>query len=346
MLVGGFLGAGKTTLILRASALLRRRNLRVGVILNDQDGGLVDTGAARAEGLEAREVAGGCFCCRFSDLMAAAGELAAYDPDVIFAEPVGSCMDLSATILQPLKVLHGARYRLSPLTVLLDPVAAQRWAGGHMDADVRYLFQNQLAEADLVCLTKQDLFPDPCPLPIPVDFRLCAAIGEGVAEWLREVLEGRRAAGARILDIDYDRYAEAEAALGWLNLQAEVELHEARSPAALAGPLLDELEERLTRAQIQIAHLKIFDRTASGWLKVGICTNGALPVPTGDLLADPERFHELAVNLRALAAPEHLEEVARRALKEIPGTVRLRYARAFRPTPPKPEYRFGNIAGH
>ena len=65
ILVSGFLGSGKTTLIVRASDLLRRRGVRVAVITNDQDGGLVDTQVTQARAIPTREVAGGCFCCRF-----------------------------------------------------------------------------------------------------------------------------------------------------------------------------------------------------------------------------------------------------------------------------------------
>jgi len=63
----------------------------------------VDTRFREATLLPTREVAGGCFCCRFYDMMDAVAQLREYHPDVIFAEPVGSCVDLSATILQPLK---------------------------------------------------------------------------------------------------------------------------------------------------------------------------------------------------------------------------------------------------
>ena len=98
-LVGGFLGSGKTTLILRAAALLREQGLRVAVITNDQDSGLVDTKLSEAQELRTGEVAGGCFCCRFSELLDAAEQLTAFRPDVIFAEPVGSCVDIYCALL-------------------------------------------------------------------------------------------------------------------------------------------------------------------------------------------------------------------------------------------------------
>src|SRR6185312_8109073 len=122
--VGGFLGAGKTTLVIAAARHLQQQGLKPAAILNDQGADLVDTAYTRASGLPASEVTGGCFCCRFSDFLAAADQLRSYAPDVIFAEPVGSCTDLSATILQPLKSGSLGQYRLAPLTVLVDPTRA------------------------------------------------------------------------------------------------------------------------------------------------------------------------------------------------------------------------------
>src|SRR5690242_18422171 len=103
VLVGGFLGAGKTTLILAAARALATRCLRIAAIMNDLGDDLVDTQFARAAGIETLDVTGGCFCCRFPELVECAHGLRAHAPDVIFAEPVGSCTDISATTLAPLR---------------------------------------------------------------------------------------------------------------------------------------------------------------------------------------------------------------------------------------------------
>jgi Ni2+-binding GTPase involved in maturation of urease and hydrogenase len=323
-IVGGYLGAGKTTLILRAAAILRSRGKRVAVVLNDQDSGLVDTRLVEARGVPAREVAGGCFCCRFGDLIDAADQLRAWNPDVIFAEPAGSCIDLAATVLQPLKAYHGDVYRLAPLTVLVDPAR-----------EPDYLAQNQIEEADIVCSSKSDLFPLP-PLTEPrpsgsghpfVDFRVSAVTGEGIEEWLEELFSGRRVPGARLLTVDYDRYAAEEAALGWLNLHANLHLREPKCPSCVVGPLLDDLDRELPA----IAHLKIFDRAASGYVKAAITAKGQDPAVEGDLLADQECDHELVVNLRAPADPAELERVVQAALRRLPGDVEIRHCKAFRP---------------
>src|SRR3984957_18686090 len=143
ILTGGFLGAGKTTLLLRAARLLRQRGMRAAIITNDQGGSLVDTRVATAAGFDAGEIAGACFCCRFGDFIGAAESLLAVRPDVIFAEPVGSCMDLSAPVLQPLKQHYAAQFRLAPFSVLVDPRQAAEYAKPNADPHLQYLFQNQ-----------------------------------------------------------------------------------------------------------------------------------------------------------------------------------------------------------
>jgi len=342
VLVGGFLGAGKTTLLLRAARLLHDRGMRAAIITNDQGGALVDTRTATAAGFDAGEIAGACFCCRFGEFIAAAQSLLAVRPDVIFAEPVGSCMDLSATVLQPLKQLYGGQFRLAPFSVLVDPRQAAEFDLPEADPQLLYLFQNQIAEADLVLYTKSDLKTQ--PPATPREARLISALtGEGVAAWLDEILNGRLSAGNHLLDIDYARYAAAEAALGWLNWEGELRLDTALTPASVVGPLLERLDAELTRAGARIAHLKIFDRAPSGYIRAGICRNGDEPSVEGDLLASPARRHELVVNLRARALPAVLEDALVRATADLPATLRVLRHQCFQPSPPVPEHRFRTI---
>src|SRR5881628_4066882 len=99
IMIGGFLGAGKTTAMLRFGTHLADAGRRVGLITNDQSSGLTDTRIIEHAGFPVREITGGCFCCRFSSLMEAADSLTRdAAPEVFLAEPVGSCTDLKATV--------------------------------------------------------------------------------------------------------------------------------------------------------------------------------------------------------------------------------------------------------
>ena len=303
--VGGFLGAGKTTLILTAARLLQQRGLRVAVILNDQGDDLVDTHYVGSLGITCDQVTGGCFCCRFPELVASAGRLLEYRPDVIFAEAVGSCSDIVATTLRPLLRDCADRFRIAPLTVVLHPQRA------FDNPDLNFLYQNQLAEADL-------LFER----------------GESVQGWIDRLLSGSVPAGARALDIDYARYAEAEAALAWLNARVTAQARPPISAPMLVGPLLDRLEP-----QIRIVHLKLFTQSDAGYLKAALTANGQHPSVEGALDASPSGRHEILLNLRALADPESLRVIVEREFAALPAHLTWQHVQCFRPSPPVPYHR-------
>lgn len=165
IMIGGFLGAGKTTAVGLLAKRLIRQGLRVGLITNDQGRNLVDTAMLRSQGFATEEIPGGCFCCRFNSLMEAAHKLIAQSrPDVLIAEPVGSCTDLVATVTYPLRRLYGDNFSVAPVSVLVDPIRALRVfgvePGGNFSEKVIYIYHKQMEEANLVVISKADLLDE------------------------------------------------------------------------------------------------------------------------------------------------------------------------------------------
>src|SRR6266403_4558422 len=162
VMIGGFLGAGKTTCVAKLAQHLTAEGLKVGLITNDQGSELVDTAMLRSRGFATEEIPGGCFCCRFNSLVDAARKLtAATRPDVFIAEPVGSCTDLVATVTYPLRRIYRNNFSIAPLSVLVDPIRALRIFGlengGKFSEKVLYIYRMQLEEADLIVINKADL---------------------------------------------------------------------------------------------------------------------------------------------------------------------------------------------
>ena len=338
VLVGGFLGAGKTSLILSAAAQLERSGVHCAIVLNDQGEELVDTLHVRERGIASSEVTGGCFCCKFSDFLSAIEKLRTVAPEVIFAEPVGSCVDIAATVIRPLQE-EFELCRLAPFTVLVDPRRAASVLSGGADPNIEFLLRKQLQEADLVYTSKADLYPQTeCALEVEAR-PLSAKTGFGVQQWLDDVLGGRSGAGAKALDIDYSQYAQAEAALAWLNLSVAFEPECAVSPAEVVGPLIDHLDKELTAAGITIAHLKVMDRSPAGWVKASICSNGAEPDAEGDLDASPATRHEILLNLRAIGTPDQVREIVKKRMESFEGRLLDLRLSCFSPAPPRPERR-------
>ena len=127
----------------------------------------------------------------------------------------------------------------------------------------RFLFRTQIEEADLICFNKTDRQTE-SPNIAGRRRYLSALTGQGVAEWLDEVLAGEIPSGGKILDIDYERYARAEAALGMAKLQRYGGARPALSPAMLMGPLLEEMQRAFTAEGLRIVHLKLAGRFAVG----------------------------------------------------------------------------------
>ena len=163
-LVGGFLGGGKTTAIAALARDLRARGRTIAVITNDQGIRLVDGAFVDCQGLDGKEVRGGCFCCRFDDYLSKLdGLLRDGPPDVVLCEPVGSCTDLVATVLGPLGRLARDRVDLAPLSVVVDARRALSFldprSAALLGTELAYLFDRQVEEADLIVLTKTDIIP-------------------------------------------------------------------------------------------------------------------------------------------------------------------------------------------
>jgi Ni2+-binding GTPase involved in maturation of urease and hydrogenase len=318
--------------------MLAQKGLRSAVILNDQGNELVDTRHAEISGITSSEVTGGCFCCKFSELLAAMDRVKSHAPDVIFAEPVGSCTDLVATVLSPL-LQEFDSYRIAPLTVLVDPARAAMLLSSDADANAAFLFRKQLQEADLVCMTKSDIYPDIAVIPDIETRYLSAKTGRGIQEWLDEILSGSFGAGAKTLEIDYEQYARAEASLAWLNLSFRFEPESPMTPASAIGPFMDHLDDALTLAGISIAHLKLMSNSPTGWLKAAICANGQGPMVEGDLDASPANVHDLVLNLRATGSPLRVQQIVEGGMKCFAGKTHHLQLDCFSPAPPKPERR-------
>lgn len=339
VIVGGFLGAGKTTLILHAARRLAEMGYRVGLVTNDQGEDLVDTALAEQATIPVTEVAGGCFCCRFPDLLAGLQRLQdVAQPDLILAEPVGSCTDLVATVLRPLVQFYGEQYELAPLTVLLDPTRNL----DDFPPDVRYLHQQQVAEAEILLLSKSDL-PAALPVVPPDKFvhPVSAHTGAGLDAWLGMIL-GQTSRNPAALLIDYARYAEAEAALGWLNARGQVRASQPYVPRQWTADLLAALERLCGEAAAPIAHIKVLVTTPDARYKASLPQAGALH---WDVDGPPSvsRGHEFLLNLRVNTAPAALESIALRAIEtarpDSGSRYYLEHLECFSPLPPQPIHR-------
>ncbi len=358
LMIGGFLGAGKTTAVAALAQHLTARGLRVGLITNDQGSELVDTAMLRAKGFATEEIPGGCFCCRFNSLVDAAAKLTdATRPDAFIAEPVGSCTDLVATVTYPLRRMYGDAFAIAPLSVLVDPVRAERVFGlndGKKFSDkVLYIYRKQLEEADVIVISKTDLLAaarlaalrEKLAAEFPHAEILDVSVREnrGVADWFTRLLDHEQAARAT-MQVDYELYAEGEALLGWLNATVQLAGEPAFDAAAVLTVLARDLQQRLAGAEI--AHLKMTLSPDTGLGDIAVINLVRSDfVPELSLhLEEPVSSAQLIINCRAEADPEQLREAVRAAVTTLPEKIAglratLDHLEHFRPGKPQPTHR-------
>lgn len=363
LMIGGFLGAGKTTAVLRIAEELTRQGLRVGLITNDQSYGLVDTAMLASHGFAVEEITGGCFCCKFNSLVAAADKLTEdARPEVFIAEPVGSCTDLKATVDYPLRRMYGDDYAIAPLSVMVDPIRALRILdlepGKSFSPKVRYIYEKQLEEADLIVVNKIDLLsPERLEtlrraleerFPKAQVLLASARHGQGLDVWLEQITSGT-ARMADAMEVDYDLYADGEALLGWLNatlhLQAEDEFDGNTFLLDLAGAV----QRRLADDGLEIAHLKLTLNPEENGNDIGVVNSvrNEARAEASHSLQEPLDAGQLILNLRAEADPERLREVVLEAIAEVERESGVKcgidHLERFRPGRPVPTHRLAGV---
>jgi G3E family GTPase len=360
-MIGGFLGAGKTTAMGRLARHLTDQGLRVGLITNDQAGGLVDTKLMRNQGFTTEEIAGGCFCCRFNTLVDAAAKLTdATKPDVFIAEPVGSCTDLVATVTYPLRRIYGAEFTVAPLSVLVDPIRARRILGlddgGNFSTKVAYIYKKQLEEADVIVINKQELLTpdqltqlvDALEIAFPNSYVLTASAREqkGLSEWF-DILSRETQGIHPTMEVDYEVYADGEALLGWLNATVTLKAEDEFDANAFLKDLAANIQSRLQAQNAEVAHLKMTyspdDGIAGEIASVNLVRNDNIP-ESGMSLDESSTGGQLILNLRAETDPENLLESVRAALDSATAAMTglsasLDHEEHFRPGKPVPTHR-------
>jgi G3E family GTPase len=364
IMIGGFLGSGKTTAIGKLARRLADRGLRVGLITNDQGRNLVDTAMLRSQGFATEEIPGGCFCCRFNSLVEAAQKLTAQSrPEVFLAEPVGSCTDLVATVTFPLRRLYGENFTVAPVSVLVDPIRALRIfgleSGGSFSEKVIYIYNKQLEEADLVVISKCDLLDEARlealraaiarKFPRKEILAVSSRNETNLDAWFEKITSEEQAAG-KAMNVDYTVYADGEALLGWLNCTVQLSASEAFDADKFLMEMASQVQQRLQAQRAEVAHLKMTLSPDGGLGEIGVVNlvrNDFVP-ELSMRLEDPVQSGQLVINLRAETAPEALGTAVREGLAAAAGKfptlkAALDHLEHFRPGKPSPTHRFDGV---
>lgn len=355
-MIGGFLGAGKTTTVARLAQHYQAEGKRVVIVTNDQASDLVDTLLLRAQGFDVGEVAGSCFCCNFNELTDTVERLSAAErPDVVIAEPVGSCTDLVATVMRPLEQVYDQPFDISPFGVIIKPSHGFKILGTEtrrgFSPQAEYIFRKQLEEADFAIINRVDELADEEVSAItqlmnehfpdtPV-LQMSAKTGQGFSQLIDQV-ESPAPHGQRVMDVDYDVYAEGEAELGWLNAQVQLRADQPFALDSFLMDLLGDLHQQASTRESEIAHLKVIGMADGSYAVANLVSNAsspALSLPANATVVSAQ----LVINARIATDPDELAQLVREALERTASRYRsqseVTNLQSFRPGRPVPTHR-------
>ena len=233
--IGGFLGAGKTTTMMAFSQYLIAQGKRPAILVNDLGAkNLVDAGFTRAAGFVSAEIAGGCICYQTENLVEVLRRLREREQvEIIFSDIPGCGIGALDHVYHALDRAYPEEFSLCPFVAVADPerlrVIMPEHADLHLPAEMAFLFDAQLREAEVILLNKVDRLSS-AEKEIYLDFlgrtypqaqvfALSARTGEGVGEAVTYLYQ--HTSSLPVVDIGYGSPAfwAAESKLSWYDRQ-------------------------------------------------------------------------------------------------------------------------------
>ncbi|MCQ1536989.1 GTP-binding protein [Methanosarcina sp. KYL-1] len=161
IVVGGFLGSGKTTTIINMGKYLAERGKKIAIIVNEIGEVGIDGDVINRYGFDTKEITSGCICCSLKVGLRTTVTLLAkeYKPDILMIEPTG--IAFPHVIKEEVELMNlGEEVEISPLVTLID---GSRFK--HLMKEVKEFSMRQIIDAEILGINKVDLI-EPIQLPI------------------------------------------------------------------------------------------------------------------------------------------------------------------------------------
>lgn len=359
-IVGGFLGSGKTTAIAAASKLIRDQKIQAGVVTNDQGKFLVDSRFIASAQIPFGQVTNGCFCCNYNQLDVQINQLREQrGVQVIFAESVGSCTDLIATVVRPLSVYKKGETERITLSIFADAVLLfdlVQNSHSPFNKNIEYIYSKQIEEAEILVVNKADLLKskDLEELKIllaekfPEKTILCqnSLDTESVGKWIETLNQssGEVISERKSLDIDYQIYGSGEAELAWFDQEIEIHSESAVAPQ-IGKQIIEQILEGTENRHWTIGHLKFIMEADDRTEKISFTT--IINRSDLDELTVSKAYEaKLVINARIETEPDELKQMVAGIVQTIrnenKATILELNTSAFKPGFPNPTHRMSN----
>ncbi len=339
IVIAGFLGSGKTSVLLHLARPLAAAGRRIAVIENEVGKVGIDDQLLAAEGLRVKELYSGCICCSLrTDLVQTLLELErSWNPDLVLLEPSG--------VAGPDQVLdalvgYGGEIATRQVAVVLDATRAALLQSGTLP-----LVERGIKVADLLLINKCDAAAPEATMaltawaqglkPDATAFAISAQTGHGldaVASHLTATIQSsaparpqrrtsRRAAAAAHHHHHHERTDELAAAFAWHGQLTWPTPVDAQSVQAQLADLLQQMAcASAPNTPSLPGHIKAIMqvRPAGGYLLLSTTNTTHPPQPRGRL---PATFQQAELTCNAIlfgTTKPRLQRLFQKLLKASP----------------------------
>jgi G3E family GTPase len=154
IIIGGFLGSGKTTAILKISRQLQKTGKRIAIIVNEIGEIGLDGDVLTNSGVVAKELTSGCICCtlRISMQYTLQTLEEEFKPDFIIIEPTG--IAFPGQVRAEIEIMGLSELSFAPVVTFVDPCRFKTEASNILE-----FVKTQIMEAEILCINKIDITP-------------------------------------------------------------------------------------------------------------------------------------------------------------------------------------------
>jgi|LSQX01.3.fsa_nt_gb G3E family GTPase len=341
MVTSGFLGAGKTTSMIAFAHVIDKRYGKAAILVNDLGAdNIVDASFTATTDILTMQIAGDCICYQHENLVDKLNQLVDQGATVIMSDIPGCGIGALEHVYLQLAERRPGEFDLMPFTCIVDPERLRLLMPEaeqiNLPAEMRFLLEAQMAEADIIVLNKVDLisveeqekrvefikasFPD-----TPV-FSMSALTGEGVEEVVDYLMTHKAAAVHREIGYGSEAFIAAENLLSWYNRRVFFEERDDKNIDfnKVVEDIFNHVREGLKANDSNVPHLKAFAAGEGDDFVKASLIGIDYDVEYDRKLTQPYSAISLVINARAVADSHVMADIVEDALVAIADKYNLR----------------------
>lgn len=332
VVIGGFLGAGKTTSMIGFAKYLQSQGFQPAILVNDLGAkNLVDRVTTANSGCLSAEITGDCICYQTENLVDKLRRFRdLHKTHIIFSDIPGCGIGALDHVYHKLDREYPGEFELCPFTAIADPERLRaimpEHADLHLPTEMEFLFDAQLREAEMIILNKVDLLSSQeeqryldflrRTYPQAAVFPMSARTGLGVAEAADYLMS--HFSVLPTVDIGYGGpdFLAAESKLSWYNRQFHVKSQQPFDGNGLIRELMEKIRDELTAIGRNVPHLKVV-ANAPDWTSAKASLLGVdYPVQFDWDFCDPQTDLRIVINARAACESQVLDRLMDRSMEQ------------------------------